>query len=216
MALTEFGKMKMKVEHLGEQLAIANTHFHIYQKLRDAQIGEFQNEFYKSKDFWGYTTAAHIQIAVLHLCRIYDVHKAAFHLTRFLEEIPQTRFSQSDKDQWQAALVSLEQQASIKKLKKWRDSLIAHSNAKFSLDGLEQFLKDHPVDLKEIQELIDNGFSILERWAYHCEDEVIQKRIDQGTLPRRSFKKLAEGADDYRFVLELMRLGRSVKTVASL
>jgi hypothetical protein len=207
MALTEIGKTRTKLEHLATQLAVANTHLHFYEKLRPEQIGKMRHEFYKSKDFWGFTLGAHIQIAMLHLCRIYDGNKKAIHMFRFLKEIPVTRFSPSDKAQMQADLAALNQASlspSLKKLREWRNKLIAHSNYELSIEGPQDFLKQHSITLKEIHSLIDDGFSILERWAYHCEDEFFQNRIDQGKSARRTFRRLAEGKDDDLYLLKKM------------
>jgi hypothetical protein len=217
MALTEIGKTRTKLEYLATQLAVANTHLHLYEKLRSEQNSKLRTEFYKSKDFWGFTLSSHIQIAMLHLCRIYDGNKKAIHMFRFLKEIPVARFSKSDEAQMKADLATLNQASlspSLKKLRKWRNNLIAHSNYELSIEGTQDFLKQHSVNLKEIHGLIDDGFSILERWAYHCEDIFFQSRIDQGKSARRTFRRLAEGKDDFLYVCELMRLGGAVKTVA--
>ena len=109
MALTEIGKTRTKLAYLATQLAVANTHLHLYEKLRSKQNSELRTEFYKSKDFWGFTLSAHIQIAMLILCRIYDGNTKAIHMFRFLNEIPVDRFSKSDEAQSQAHLATLNQ-----------------------------------------------------------------------------------------------------------
>jgi hypothetical protein len=216
MALTELGKTRMKIEYLATQLAVANMHLYLYEKLRSEQNDKLRSEFYKSKDFWGFSLAAHIQIAVLHLCRIYDGNKKALHMFRFLKEIPVTRFSQSDKVQMQSDLATLNQaslSSCLKKLREWRNKLIAHSNYAMAIEGAQDFLKQHALNLKEIQGLIDDGFLILERWAYHCEDQFTQSRIDKGKSARRTFRRLAEGKDDFLYLCELMHLGSAAKIV---
>ena len=82
----------------------------------------------------------------------------------------------------------------LAKLRAWRNRLLAHQDYDLTLEGLENFLTLNPVNLEEIQKLIDEGFSILERWASYYQR-------------KSEIPKLVERKDGYRFVLESLRLG---------
>lgn len=206
LMLTELGKSRAKVEYLATQLGIANTHLYIFRKLRDAQAGELRRELHKSLDFWHYTINAHIQAAIVHLCRVYDQQAdhpraRAIHLLRLLEEISHSKLTIAEKVQLQADLKFL-QRANRKagtspapvvaKLRVWRNNLIAHRNYDLAILGIDDFLKQYPVDLEEIQGLIDRGFEILDRWKRYYEHQ-------------SDLQRLAGGRDDYAFVLRALR-----------
>ena len=208
MQLTEMGKTRSRLNHLATQLAVANTHLHIYQKLRTEFAGSLKGKFYKSKDFWGFTLSAHFQIAVLNLCRLYDDHKCAFSLHRFLKDIPKERFKPPENDLWNTDIAYVSGQSLFRplvKLKEWRYNIIGLTNYRTSSGGMEEFLEKNPVAIEEIQKLIDDGFSILERWTYHYEDKCIQERIDDGRSQRRTYRRLSDGSKDVDYLLELMR-----------
>jgi AbiU2 len=206
LMLTELGKSRAKVEYLATQLGIANTHLYIFRKLRDAQEGEFRRELHKALDFWHYTINAHIQAAIVHLCRVYDWQKdhpwgRTLHLLRLLEEISHLKLTSAESKHLQADLRFL-QRPNLKvgtspgpvvaKLRVWRNNLIAHRNYDLTILGIDDFLKQHPVDLQELQGLVDRGFEILDRWKrYHGHQSDLQR--------------LAEGKDDYAFVLHALR-----------
>jgi hypothetical protein len=81
----------------------------------------------------------------------------------------------------------------VAKLRAWRNSLVAHRDYDWSLTGIGEFLKQYPVDLEEIQFLIDRGFQILDHWKRYCGCE-------------GEIKRLAGGKDGYKSVLDALRL----------
>ena len=200
--------MKDKFNWLAYDLAIANTSFYFYKKIVDAQRQEFRLELRKSREFWGYTKRAHEQTALAYLCRVYDTYRDrrkdrdAFHLLRLVEEIDESMLSDAEKRQRQADLEFLQKEDATKKrfpdprvakLRKWRNNLLSHSNEEVVLNGLKPFREKNPFAPEEIQQLVDQGFSIIERWALQYEV----------SFP---IKKLAQERDDYLFVLESLRL----------
>lgn len=196
--LTEIGQRRMELHSLAVLLAMANTHFFLASKLHEAEKGEFKKEVYKSLDFWSYTIRAHFQAAILHLCRVYDDRrqKDTHHLLRLVNEVDDGKLTNQQRKQktmdWNY-LKKEKPDEKVAKLRNWRKKYFAHNNYDLAIHGMEDFLKENPIDLQEIQNLIDDGFSILERWAIYYNFK--------GQFPR-----FVERKDDYRFVLESLRL----------
>lgn len=206
--------MRVRFSWLAQQVAIANTHFHIGQHLVDAWRGPFKTELYESNIFWGYTVRAHWELALLCLCRVYDDYKdrrsrpdkEAFHLLRLVQEIDEAKLSDADKQQRKMDIEFLQAQnngklpdETVVKLRKWRNNLIAHTNAHLVEDGGDNFLKDNPFTRSEIQNLIDRAFSILKRW----EDYYVERPPCYPV--ETTVRTLAADADDYVFVLESLQ-----------
>jgi hypothetical protein len=205
--LTELGKSRAKVEYLATQLGIANTHLYLFTHLRAAHEGPLQKEMHKSLDFWHYTLGAHIQAVIVHLCRLYDYqgpHRRgrALHLLLFVQEIDESKLNTPELALRQSDLQFLQKanpktgaapDRVVSKLREWRNNLVAHRDYDLSLGGIAEFLKQFPVDLLELQALIDRGFEILDRWKHYYGFE--------GQIQR-----LAGGKDDYAFVLNALRL----------
>ena len=81
----------------------------------------------------------------------------------------------------------------VRKLRTWRRKLIAHTDYDITVETFDDFLQQHPVDFEETQALIHEAFAMLERWApYYCMKGEIQRVL--------------AGADDYRQVLDAIRL----------
>ena len=201
---TEVGRRRMEFHSLAVALAMANTHFYLGKKLDEAWRGEFKKELYKSLDFWSYTLRAHFQTAILHLCRVYDERRKddTHHLLHLVEKIDDSNLTDLQRQQKTMDFSFLQKSKpneKVAKLRKWRNNYFAHNNYILAIDGMEDFLKKNPVDLQEIQSLIDNGFSILERWAIYYDFK--------GEFPR-----FVERKDDYQFVLESLRFGLIQKT----
>jgi hypothetical protein len=210
LKLSETGKRIRKFKWLADDLAIANTSFYFFKKLSDAQKREFRGELRKSQEFWGYTQRAHCIVSLIYLCRVFDTYRNktrkagdAFHLLRLIEEIDKSKLSNSEKRQLQADLNFLQKEdlknnkfpnSKVAKLRKWRNNLLSHSNEDLILKGLNDFLVLNPLTRSEIQQLIDKGFSILERWAAYY----------KASLP---IKRLAQERADYLIVLQLLRAG---------
>lgn len=205
--LTETGKRKNEFQRLADQLVAANTHLYLAKKLDEAEKGEFRKEFYKSKDFWHCTIMAHIQIAVVHLCRLYDPQKdderdKTFHLLRFVENIDEAKLTVVQNKQRGTDLKFLQREepkqkrwpdSRVGKLRKCRCKLVAHLAYDWAIDWCGE--SKELIDISEIESLIEEGFSILERWAFCYEVKY--------EIPR-----LVSGKDDYLFVLESLRSAR--------
>jgi hypothetical protein len=215
--LTALGKSRAKVEYLATQLGIANTHLYLFTHLRAAQEGQLRKEMYKSLDFWHYTLGAHIQAVIVHLCRLYDYHGPhprgrALHLLLFVEETDESKLNTAELALRQSDLQFLQRanpntgaapNLAVSKLRAWRNNLVAHRDYDLSLGGIAEFLKQFPVDLLELQTLIDRGFEILDRWKdyYGFEGQI---------------QRLATGKDDYTFVLNALRRSHQQPSAGSM
>jgi hypothetical protein len=213
--LSETGKMIRKFKWVADDLAIANTSFYFYKKLFDARKRGFRRELRNSPEFWGYTERAHLIASLTYLCRVFDTHREkkqkdrdAFHLLRLVEEIDESKLSDLEKRQRQTDLDFLQRKDTklnkcpnpkVAKLRKWRNNLLSHSNEGLILKGLNDFLVLNPLTRSEIQQLINAGFSIMERWATHYKVRV-------------PIKRLAQERDDYLIVLQSLRMGLCQRT----
>jgi hypothetical protein len=209
LKLSETGKMIRKCKWVADDLAIANTSFYFYKKLFDAKKRGFRRELRKSPEFWGYTERAHLIVSLTYLCRVFDIyHKPAIHLLRLIEEIDESKLSDSEKKQRRTDLGFLQKEnlksnkfpnSKVAKLRKWRNNLLSHSNEEMLIKGLNDFLARTPLTRSEIQRLINAGFSIIERWAPYYKVRVPVKRL----APERA---------DYLIVLQSLRVGLRQRT----
>ena len=198
-----------KFKWVADDLAIANTSFYFYKRLLHAQKHGYRRELRKSQEFWGYTQRAHCITALIYLCRVYDTYRNQrpgrdpFHLLRLVEEIDESKLSGAERKQRQADLEFLQKEDTaqkrlpdprVAKLRKWRNNLLSHSNQDMILGGLNNFRELNPLTTEEIQKLVNEGLSIIERWA-----------LQHGVL--FPIKRLAQERGDYLFVLESLRLG---------
>jgi len=207
IALSEFGRRRFEFQRIADQLMAANTHFYYAQKLDEAEKGKLRNEFYKSKDFWHSTISAHIQIAVVHLCRVFDHQKddergRTFHLLRFVENIDEANLSDIQRKKRRTDLEFLQREepkqkkwpnAKVVKLRKCRSKLVAHLDYDWAINCSDE--ARNLIDIAEIESLIEEGFSILEKWAFYYE-------------VKSEIQKLVSGKDDYLFVLKSLRNGK--------
>ncbi len=199
--LTKTGKLRIRFSGLAEAVGIANTYFYIFRKLNDAYRGPFKKELYRSFEFWGYTLRAYYELTLVYLGRVYDKRPKSdsFHLLLFVQDIDKANLSPVQSGERSRDIEFLEKDASVVKLRKWRNNILAHSSVDLLEGGLDEFLKSNPLSRPEIQSLIDNAFSILERW----EGQYIESPPND-SVPT-SIRKLARGRDDYEFILDSLQ-----------
>jgi len=169
-----------------------------------------------SKVFWHFTFKAHSDSTLLHLSRIYDQNPNGFHLRKFLEEgVGKNRWifepklfkqrlkaNPSAEDLLQAVgpinekiliddieFSSDKSNPTVKKLVKWRNNVLAHR----SLDSV--LPSDSPKNIEQpsmpdMEQLINRGFEILNRYASYFEATSFSKNIFE--------------SDDFNFVLEAL------------
>ena len=80
----------------------------------------------------------------------------------------------------------------VEKLVIWRNNIVAHKGSKNVLKK-NQILKEHPFSIDEIEELLDEGFKILNRYLY--------------LYKASSWSRQIIGHDDYKSIFKFMNLG---------
>jgi hypothetical protein len=193
-------ELRLRFNILASHLGGANTHLHYFLRLEEARKN-YDKSFVKSYDFWEYTKLAHLETATFCLCRIYDEHGCAIQLHRFLNEIPKNGLDEVQKNLLQtdkAFCCEKSKVPAIEKLRHWRNHFGAHYNYQLTtfdgrrnLTGLKSKIAKTP-SFTELQQLIDKGFEILERWASFYKSS-------------SDFQKLIKDKDDYLFVLDAIQ-----------
>ena len=207
---SETEELRLRFHILATQLGVANTHLHYALRLEEARKN-YDKSFLRAYDFWEYTKRAHLETATFYLCRTYDEHNCAIQLHRFLNEIPRASLNEVQKNILQTDMVFCCEKSkvpAVEKLRHWRNHFAAHYNYQLTtfrgrrdLTGLKSKTSKTP-SLTELQQLIDRGFEILERWASFYKSSP-------------AFQKLIKDKDDYLFVLEAIEEKRiKEKTVA--
>lgn len=188
--VSDSAEFKRLLEALADELIDARDHFRLHQDL-DASIPKYQAEFNQSAAFWTFTLSAHMDATLLRLCKAYDLYegKPSLNLRNLLETIeanlhffdePNFRerlqnnpFVDSlaadtrkpDPGQLQKDLASAGSgDASVKKLTVWRNNYFAHRSRSSALDP-KGFSSQHPILFSEIEALIDNGLSVVNRYS---------------------------------------------------
>jgi hypothetical protein len=192
---TTGGEKRRRFEVLAIESSIANTHLHFFRGLWDAR-SEYSRELNGAKDFWDYTFSAHVDMALLQLCRIYDTNKCGINLLTLLRKIDRGQLQKAALQQLDKDIQTVQEQRPdplVTKLRYWRNNIIAHYNYRVALTGRNGVWKENPWDnLEEIQKLIDWSFEMLDRYTCIHGQQTIHK-------------KLAEGKDGFQNVLHVLR-----------
>jgi len=183
----------------------------------DKNIREIQN----SPVFWQFTMKGHIDDSISHLCKAYDTHRAALHLSGFLENVARSAsvFCESEFRRRHKAnphvdslakyprilnLKSLQEDREfcsksnplVANLGRWRNSLVAHFNYAEAVHGTQPFHQRHPLPYEDIKKLIEAGLTILNRYSSLLDETTYSKRI------------ASQQGSDYSYVLKSLRLAR--------
>jgi hypothetical protein len=185
-------QLSKEIDALQSEVFHAKVHFDIFNGLRDSSAA-YLRVIRCSPCFWDFTMQAHIDATVIRLCRIYDKHRAAFHLSRFLQESLQKNpnlFSEApfktrlkgqtnrdidhlvkyprnlNYDQLKRDLwFCSEDNPLVAKLRQWRDKIVAHANYEEVLKQAEPLSKRCPLRYEDLQTLIDEAFSIVNSYS---------------------------------------------------
>ena len=190
--------------------------YRLYRKLGDA-LKEYESEFHQSPAFWNLTMRGLIDSAVLKLCRVYDQYDTANHLNGWLLTIKAnpSLFEESqfrERLKQNPAVESLAKYGTIPKrddlerdllltsaadpdvsvLLGWRGSVVAHSSAKI-VKGETEWTEKNPLTWNLIEKLIARAFDIFNRYCL--------------LFNATSYTTMLIGENDYKGLLELVRLG---------
>jgi len=184
------GEFKRLLEALADELIDARDYFRLHQDL-DAAIPDYQAEFNQSAGFWTFTLSAHIDAALMRLCKAYDLYegKPSLNLRNFLETIEanlhffdEPNFRQRLKDnpfvdslaaeprkpdiaQLHSDLQSVNAtDPLVKKLTIWRNNYFAHRSRSSALDP-KGFNNQNLILFSEIEALIANGLRIVNGYS---------------------------------------------------
>jgi hypothetical protein len=218
-------KFSKELDSLQKDIFQAKVHFDIFDGLRQLWPKYFQ-QIRNSPCFWNYTMQAHIDAAVVRLCRIYDEHRSAFQITRFLEEIQKNSnlfnepaFRERLKNDPKRDVDGLakyrrtlnheqlkkeiwfcsNENPLVERLRDWRDKVIAHNNYDVAINWSEPFNKKYPLPYEDIKKLIDEAFSIANSYS----------SLFRASMHSEEFA--SKQHTDYRFVLESITTHLDIK-----
>lgn len=190
ISVSDSAEFKRLLEALVDELIDARDHFRLHQDL-DAAIPDYQVEFNQSAAFWTFTLSAHMDAAILRLCKAYDLYegKPSLNLRNFLETIEanlhffdELSFRERLKDnpfvdslaadprkpdaaQLQSDLKSVsDADPLVKKLTVWRHNFFAHRSRSSVLNS-KDFVGRNPLLFSEIKALIENGLRIVNHYS---------------------------------------------------
>ena len=204
------------LDALAREIVDAQIYHRLFCDLINS-ISEYEYEFQQSNTFWHLTFDSLKDARLTRLCRVFDQESNSLNLVNLLETIKANlhlfeshHFSerlrdnafvdslaesnrmpdehQLDEDIKFASLAN----PVVKKLMVWRNNIVAHRGAKFSL-GKKQVFKDSSISQPELEGLLNQSFEILNRYS---------------NLYRAStWSRQIIGHDDYQSLLRFLRLG---------
>lgn len=188
--VSDSAEFKCLLQALVNELIDAKDHFRLHQSL-DGAIEDYGVEFNQSPAFWSMTLSAHIDAALIRLCKAYDLYegKPSLNLRNFLETIEAnlnffdepnfrerlkgnafvdslaTESRKPDPLQLQRDLEAVSSaDPLVKKLTIWRHNYVAHRSRTSALN-LKAFNEKNPILFSEIEALISNGLRIVNHYS---------------------------------------------------
>ena len=177
---------------LVDELVDAQIHFNLHQDLA-AAMPDYVAEFSQSWTFWSLTLGAHMDAVILRLCKAYDQYggdnpslnlrsllgtiKANLHLfdePNFRERLKDSAFVDSlAADARRPNLAEIEKDLEsvsngnpqVKRLTIWRNNYYAHRSRTSALDPAA-FARENPLQFPEIEALLSNGVTIVNRYSH--------------------------------------------------
>lgn len=216
IAITSSAEFNLLLDALADEIINACAYNRLYLDLLDS-IPEYGNEMNHSPSFWHLTLISLSDSRILRLCRIYDQNAKSLNLVTLLHTI-QDNLYLFDTDDFRERLKDnpfVESLAShprkpdaktlqehldfsssrnplVRKLMIWRNTIIAHRGAAFSL-GKKDILINNPIPPDEMEALLNHAFEIFNHYS---------------SLFRAStWAQHMVGQDDYKSCLTLLRLG---------
>ena len=207
-----------QIEKLRNELFVTEVQFQLFVELKKA-APNYKEEIRATPLFWDYTMRAHIDMVVLRLCRLYDPNGETISLPNFVLTIEASRelfskaaFIERNKDsanlEWalkynrdlsskfleEAKKNCGSKNPLVKNLLIMRNHFVAHLNHKLTFGDAELFQKRFPLHFKDIEELIRNGFNLLDDVS-----SIFGGSVFGGT------KGTNYPFDDFKFILEKLK-----------
>lgn len=201
--LMKFGEHRCRYDTLMMQLAGAKRHLSYFSGLW-ANQQRLGYELFWCRDFWYDTASAHMEAVFGRLCRAYDNHKSGINLLTFLrkvERIVEERpdwlpTAEVDRSQLTADICMCEAKAAsngaslghsvalIRRLRSWRNKIVAHYEDQVAVFEHERFRLAHPWELSDFETLVSQGVLILDRYAFSEGRDVRYTEALAGTAAR--------------------------------
>ena len=208
-----------QIDKLRDELFVTDVQFHLYEGLRKA-APNYKEEIRSTPLFWDYTIRAHIDMVVLRLCRLYDSDSNTISLPNFVltieancELFSKAAFIERNKNsanlEWaleynrdlnpkfieEAKNICSSKNSLVKNLLIMRNHFVAHLNHDLTFGDAELFQKKFPLHFKDIEELIRNGFDLL-----NSVSSIFGGSFFDGT------KGTNYPFDDFKFILETLKM----------
>jgi hypothetical protein len=212
--ITSSVELSALLDALADEIISAHVTHRLYCDLVDA-IPEYEKEMNQSQTFWRLTIESLRDARILRLCRIFDQEANSLNLGNLLETIrSNTKLFSADefrrrlkdnphveslaKQHRSPDMTELKEDLTIaspsnevvKKLILWRNNIVAHRGAKFTL-GRKKILEDNPLSQEEIDDLLDKALSIINKYS--------------SLFRASSWSRNMVGQDDYKECLSLIR-----------
>ena len=208
-----------QMNFLQKHLFGAKAHFDIFMGVKKSWV-KYIDVVNCSAAFWNLTMQAHSGMAVLYLCRIYDQHEKAIHLSRFLKDIKKcphffneaafkerlkgekgrdveglAKYSRSLNEKQLAEDVKFCATTNllVKNLVKWRNNMVVHFNYDEAIFEKKPFHEKNPLPYEDIEMLISRGFEIVNHYS--------------GLFRAQQYSEnfVSHQKGDYAFVLESLK-----------
>jgi hypothetical protein len=209
-------QLNILLDALAKEIVFAHIYYRLLCDLvKSAPTHE--REFQNFNTFWTLTRGALRTAYQTHLCRVYDQDSTSLNLVNLLHTIQanlhffsETHFRKrlegnafvdslaktkripgEDEVEKDIKLVTCEN-PKVKKLMIWRNNIVAHRGAKVAL-GKNQVLLDNPLSDKEIEQLLEDGLDMFNKYSslYNASTQ------SPGII----------GHDDYEHLLKFVGLG---------
>ncbi len=167
-----------------------------YQMYENLMKAAEENEIVvnQSRVFWKMTIDAHLNSAVLRLCRVYDQQRSSMNLSkwlRLLKHNPNWLRDSADPTQLERDMEYVsEQNLKVKNLTTYRGNVVAHLGENYVLD-LRNTRQSFKLTYGDLKELLENGLKIVNRY---------------GTVYKgHSWSRNMAGEDDYQFIFRELK-----------
>jgi AbiU2 len=204
------------LDALAKEIVDANIYHRLLFDLMDSQESN-KPVFRNSNTFWSLTFDSLQDAMMIRLCRVYDQHSSSLNLANllltiqsnldlfqenhfrdrlqsnaFIDSLTEVNRVPSEKDLKADIKYVSNENPLVDKLTVWRGNIIAHRGAKVVL-GKTRILDEKPLSWSEIEDLLDKGFEIYNRYS---------------SLYRAStYSRQIMGHDDYKSLLKFANLG---------
>ncbi len=206
---------------LWDELFWASVYYDVFKEARQhCQVTASAVRF--SPYFWDLSLRAYCLASLTYLHRIYDQDEQSFNLHRFLltvrenpqlfdpTEVRKRLQSKPEADDLMHAIGTLDRSTldrdiwyastanpKVHNLKTWRDRVTFHKDER-ELFRQRPFESDYPLEYADIDELLEKGFEILNRYSQHFDTSVFGHGCREWKDMKFVFEAIKQHADAVR------------------